>query len=114
MAFEEQSTKGDAKAGFETYADGIRIAEQKLAHAGVIMSDEEKKEKFFAGFNPRSAQWNSSKTFWMQSDHTFDDILSRGVQQTAAAQFGRSGGGRQCVGCPIIYGEIDARRGTRQ
>ena len=81
MAFEEQSTKGDVKAGFETYADGIRVAEQKLAHAGVIMSDEEKKEKFFAGFNPRSAQWNSIKTFWMQSDHTFDDILSRGVQQ---------------------------------
>jgi hypothetical protein len=81
MTFEEQSTKGDVKAGFETYADGIRVAEQKLAHAGVIMSDEEKKEKFFAGFNPRSAQWNSVKTFWMQSDHTFDDILSRGVQQ---------------------------------
>ena len=80
MAFEEQSTKGDIKAGFETYADGIRVAEQKLAHAGVIMSDEEKKEKFFAGFNPRSAQWNSVKTFWMQSNHTFDD-LSRGVQQ---------------------------------
>jgi hypothetical protein len=46
----------------------------------VIMSDEEKKGKFFAGFNPRSAQWNSVKTFWMQSNHTFDD-LSRGVQQ---------------------------------
>ena len=46
----------------------------------VIMSDEEKKEKCFAGFNPRSAQWNSVKTFWMQSNHTFDD-LSRGVQQ---------------------------------
>ena len=42
--FEEQSTKGDVKAGFETYADGIRVAEQKLAHAGVNMSDEEKKE----------------------------------------------------------------------
>ena len=51
MAFEEQSsTKGDVvKAGLETYADGIRVAEQKLAHAGVIMNDEEKKEKFFAG-----------------------------------------------------------------
>ena len=47
----------------------------------VIMSDEEKKEKFFAGFNPRSAQWNSVKTFWMQSNHTFDDFLSRGGQQ---------------------------------
>jgi hypothetical protein len=33
MAFEEQSTKGDIKAGFETYAEGIRVAEQKLAHA---------------------------------------------------------------------------------
>ena len=35
MTVEEQSTKGDIKAGFETYADGIRVAEQKLAHAGV-------------------------------------------------------------------------------
>jgi hypothetical protein len=25
------------------------------------MSDDEKKEKFFAGFDPRSAQWNSVK-----------------------------------------------------
>ena len=50
MAFEGQSTKGDVKAGFETHADGIRVAEQKLAHAGVIMSDEEEKGKFFAGF----------------------------------------------------------------
>ena len=54
MTFEEQSTKGDIKAGFETYADGIRVAEQKVAHAGVIMSDEEKKEKFFAGFITRA------------------------------------------------------------
>ena len=38
MTFEEQSTKGDIKAGFETYADGIRVAEQRLAHAGVIMT----------------------------------------------------------------------------
>ena len=45
------------------------------------MSDEEKKEKIFAGFNPRSAQWNFVKTFWVQSDHTFDGILSRRVQQ---------------------------------
>ena len=51
MAFEEQSTKGDVKSGFETNADGIRVTEQKLAHAGVIMNDEEKKEKFFAGFH---------------------------------------------------------------
>ena len=42
-------------------SDRLSGESQKLAHAGVIMSDEEKKEKFFAGFNPRSAQWNSAK-----------------------------------------------------
>ena len=45
------------------------------------MSGEEKKEKFFEGFNQHSTQWNSAKTLWMQSDHTFDDAPSRGVQQ---------------------------------
>ena len=57
MSFEEQSGKSDGKAGFVHCADGVRVAEQKLAHAGVVMADEEKKEKFHGAFNPRSASW---------------------------------------------------------
>ena len=45
------------KAGFEVYADTIRLAEKKLSHAGVVMTDGEKKEKFYAGFNPRNSEW---------------------------------------------------------
>jgi hypothetical protein len=82
MSFEEQTGKNDGKAGFINYADGIRVAEQKLAHAGVVMTDDEKKEKFYGAFNPRSATWNSIKTFWQQSTNlTFDEILARGIQQ---------------------------------
>ena len=82
MSFEEQSGKSDGKSGFVHYADGVRVAEQKLAHAGVVMTDEEKKEKFYGAFNPSSASWNTIKTFWQQSATlTFDEILARGIQQ---------------------------------
>ena len=83
MSFEEQFGKSsDGKAGFVHYADGVRVAEQKLAHVGVVMTDEEKKEEFYGAFNPRSASWSTIKTFWQQSATlTFDEILARGIQQ---------------------------------
>ena len=40
LSFEEQSGKSDGKAGFVNYADGIRVAEHKLTHAEVAMTDE--------------------------------------------------------------------------
>ena len=51
MSFVEQSGKSsDGKAGFVHYADdGVRVAEQKLARAEVVMADDEKKEKFCGG-----------------------------------------------------------------
>ena len=80
-SFIEKNGK-DGNAGFEEYADEVRKAEEKLSQAGVVMGDDEKKEKFYSGFNPRSSKWQSCKTFWEQSPAlTFDDILSRGVQQ---------------------------------
>ena len=81
-SFEEKSGEDGKKAGFEVYADTIRLAEEKLSHAGVVMTDGEKKEKFYAGFNPRNSEWQTCKTFWHQSsDLAFDNILARGVQQ---------------------------------
>ena len=80
-SFIEKNGK-DGNAGFEEYADEVRKAEEKLAQAGVVMTDGEKKEKFYAGFNPRNSMWLSCKTFWSQSPElAFDDILARGVQQ---------------------------------
>ena len=82
MSFEEQTGKDDGKAGFINYADGIRVAEQKLAHAGVEMTDDEKKEKFYGAFSPRSANWNAVKMVWRQSANlTFGDILAHGIQE---------------------------------
>ena len=103
MAFEESNGKADnEKTGFVAYADGIRVAEQKLAHAGVVMSDEEKKEKFYGAFNPRSTHWNTIKTFWQQSSTlTFDDILARkGNSATAKLACRRSR--RQCIWSSIV------------
>ena len=102
MSFEEQSGKSDGKSGFVHYADGVRVAEQKLAHAGVVMTDEEKKEKFYGAFNPRSTHWNTIKTFWQQSSTlTFDDILARkGNSATAKLACRRSR--RQCIWSSIV------------
>ena len=61
MSFEEQSDKSDWEAGFVHYADSVSVAEQKIAHAGVVMTVEEKREKFYEAFNPRSASWNTIK-----------------------------------------------------
>ena len=63
-SFEGKSGEDGKKAGFEVYADTIRLAEEKLSHAGVVMTDGEKKEKFYAGFNPRNSEWQTCKTFW--------------------------------------------------
>ena len=67
-SFEEKSSKDATNKGFEAYADTVRVAEGKFGHAGVAMEDDEKKEKFFSYLNPRSANWNSPKSFWQQTN----------------------------------------------